>query len=110
MTKKRKAGAPPVTRKPRAASKIMLHAWGNESGFLELVDEVRAARTVGDILREARERQGLTQAELAKLVGTTQSAVSRLEEADRTIKLGTIQRIAKALEHRVQIRLAAVKS
>lgn len=33
----------------------------------------------GDLIREARRRAGLTQRELAELLGTTQSAIARLE-------------------------------
>ncbi|MCI0652012.1 MAG: helix-turn-helix domain-containing protein [Planctomycetes bacterium] len=62
---------------------------------------MQTARTVGDLLREAREQQGMTRAGLAKLVGTTQSAVSRMDEADHTIKLSTILRMAAALHRRV---------
>lgn len=36
-------------------------------------------------LREARERAGLTQAELAELVGTSQPQIRRLEAGDRTL-------------------------
>jgi ribosome-binding protein aMBF1 (putative translation factor) len=47
------------------------------------------------LVREMREGAGLTQAELARKVGTTQSAIARLEDAEYTGRsLTTLQRIA----------------
>jgi transcriptional regulator with XRE-family HTH domain len=54
----------------------------------------------------AREGAGLTQGQLAKLVGTTQSVISRLEDADyEGHSLSMLRRIAAALHHRVELRL-----
>ena len=48
---------------------------------------------------------GVSQAELARRVGTTQSVISRLEDADYGgHSLALLQRIAAALERRVEIR------
>ena len=48
---------------------------------------------------------GLTQAELAQLVGTTQSVISRLEDADyEGHSLSMLQRIADALHQRLEVR------
>lgn len=58
-------------------------------------------------IRHAREAAGLTQAQLAKKIGTTQSVVSRLEDTDyegHTLKM--LERIAEALKQRVVIHLA----
>jgi transcriptional regulator with XRE-family HTH domain len=52
-----------------------------------------------------RQRAGLSQAELAKRIGTTQSVISRLEDADyEGHSLAMLNRIAAAVERRVEIR------
>lgn len=49
------------------------------------------------LVREMREDAGLTQAELAKNVGTTQSVIARLEDAEYTgHSLAMLERIASA--------------
>ena len=51
------------------------------------------------------------QAELAKRVGTTQSVISRLENADyKGRSLTMLQRIASALNHQIELRLIPAKS
>jgi transcriptional regulator with XRE-family HTH domain len=62
-----------------------------------------AAKAVYDLRKEA----GLTQKELGKLIGTTQSVISRLEDADyEGHSLSMLIRIASALNRRLTIRLA----
>jgi DNA-binding XRE family transcriptional regulator len=59
---------------------------------------------------ELRKKAGLTQKELAKLVGTTASVISRLEDADyEGHSLAMLTRIAEALGKRVEIRFVTVK-
>ncbi len=49
------------------------------------------------LVREMRDAEGLTQAELAKRVGTTQSVIARLEDAEYTgHSLAMLERIAAA--------------
>jgi transcriptional regulator with XRE-family HTH domain len=64
-----------------------------------------------EVLR-ARAEAGLTQAEVAALIGTTQSAVARLESAElrHSPSIATLQRYARALGYRVQIRLVKDKA
>ena len=50
----------------------------------------------GSLAREARRRAGLTQAELGRRVGTTQSAVARLERGGTEPSLERLGRIARA--------------
>ena len=60
------------------------------------------------LVREMRENAGLTQAELAKKVGTTQSVIARLEDAEYTgHSLAMLERIATACG--VALRLHAEK-
>jgi phage-related protein/DNA-binding XRE family transcriptional regulator len=63
-----------------------------------------------EVLR-ARARAGLTQAEVAKRVGTTQSAIARLESGagKHSPSVATLQRYARALGFRLEIRLVRVR-
>lgn len=53
---------------------------------------------VADKVAERRQEKGLSQRELAELVGTTQSAIARLERGGRPPRIDTLLRIADALE------------
>ncbi len=58
-----------------------------------------------------RTQASLSQAELAKLVGTTQSVISRLEDADYDgHSLNMLRRIARALNCRIEVRFIAEKA
>jgi DNA-binding XRE family transcriptional regulator len=73
------------------------------------LEEERANAEVARKINELRETAGMTQAELAKLVGTTPSVISRLEDADYEGHwLSILRRIAAALDKRVEIRFVAV--
>ncbi|SJZ45263.1 Helix-turn-helix [Pilibacter termitis] len=50
-----------------------------------------------------RDKAGLTQKELATLVGTSQSAIARLENGDTIPTVQTLNKIAKALHQKVRI-------
>jgi DNA-binding XRE family transcriptional regulator len=59
-----------------------------------------------DEVLKARAESGLTQNEVASRVGTTQSAIARLESVQpkHSPSIATLQRYAKALGYRVEIR------
>ncbi|MEE8560281.1 MAG: helix-turn-helix transcriptional regulator [Alphaproteobacteria bacterium] len=57
----------------------------------------------------ARVRAGLTQAELAERMGTTQSAVARIESGRRLPSMKTLLRYAKATGSRPLVKLVAVE-
>jgi len=54
--------------------------------------------SVGTLIRDARKQRGLTQQELADVLGTSQSAVHRIESGGQNLSLEMINRIATALE------------
>ena len=48
---------------------------------------------LGAMLQQARQAQGLTQAQLAELAGTDKSYISKLEKDLKDVRLSTLQRI-----------------
>ena len=57
-------------------------------------EKARAAYEFGKQVRELREARGWSQAHLASLLGTTQSAIARLEAGGSDPRLSTIQRMS----------------
>lgn len=66
-----------------------------------LADEFDMARE----LITARSRAGLTQADVAQRMGTTQSVIARLEGGKRHPSMRTVQRYAQACGARAVVRL-----
>jgi len=58
-------------------------------------------------LTKARLRAGLSQAELAQRMGTSQSAIARMENGRSLPSMTTILRLAEATGSRLHLRLAA---
>jgi predicted transcriptional regulator len=81
---------------------------GDDADLHRMIAEETINAQVARMIFDARSRAGLTQKELAKLVGTTQSVIARLEDADyRGHSLTLVNRIASALKLRIDIRLIA---
>jgi len=68
------------------------------------LEEERVNAQVARTIRELRQDAGLTQKQLAELIRTTQSVISRLEDADyEGHSLSMLDRIARALNRRVRV-------
>jgi ribosome-binding protein aMBF1 (putative translation factor) len=66
----------------------------------------RVNAEVAKTIYELRKKGGLTQKELAHMVGTTQSVISRLEDADyEGHSLSMLHRIAMALNRRLSVQM-----
>jgi HTH-type transcriptional regulator / antitoxin HipB len=68
----------------------------------------RAIRLAMEI-RALREARGLSQRELAERVGTTQSAIARLEGGNISPSLPTLDKIAEALDAELSVGLVDLK-
>lgn len=60
---------------------------------------------VGVLLRQAREKAGMTQADVARRLRTKKSAISRIENHAEDIRLSTIQKYAKALGKNLRVEI-----
>jgi len=77
---------------------------------LKALEEARADDEVARKIFDLRRKAGLTQAQLAKLTGTTASVICRLEDAEyQGHSLAMLRRIATALNQRVEIRFVPVR-
>ena len=58
---------------------------------------------IGVMLKNARERAGLTQAEVARKLHTQKSAISRMENHAEDIRLSTLDKFANAIGKKLEI-------
>ena len=63
-------------------------------------------RQLAAALKNARKAKGLVQMPLAGKIGTTQSAISRLEHGTGDLPLSTLRKLAAALGLRLDITLS----
>ena len=60
---------------------------------------------IGELVQELRRHAQLTQRELAERVGTSQSAIAKLEQGESNPTIGTIERCAEAAGFAVRLTL-----
>ena len=99
----------PRKRKPTADALEILHRryYEGRPDRLSALEEERANAEIARNIYMLRSKAGLTQQQLARLVGTTPSVICRLEDADyEGHSLSMLRRIAAALDTRIEIRFA----
>lgn len=67
------------------------------------------AGNIGELVAKARMSEGLTQAELALRMGTTQSAIARLEAGKSNPTFSTVEKALRACGHTLQPQAKAFK-
>lgn len=99
-------------RKPTRDALEILHRryYAGKPDRLKKLEEARANEEIARRIHELRTAAGLTQGELAKLIGTTASVICRLEDANyEGHSLGMLRRIGAALNQRVEIRFVPIR-
>src|SRR5262245_49933219 len=95
----------------RDALKIIDRMIGNDAELRQMIAKEAINAQIAQMICDARTQAGLTQKELADLVGTKQPVIARLEDADyRGHSLFMLQRIAAALHQRLEVRLVPIAS
>ncbi|MEX2316542.1 MAG: helix-turn-helix transcriptional regulator [Pirellulales bacterium] len=90
--------------KTRNAMRIIAHMIGDDAELRQYVADARASSEIAQVVYDLRTGAGLTQKEMADLVGTGQSAIARLEDADyEGHSLSMLNRIAEALNCHIQL-------
>ena len=99
-------------QKPKSEALEYLHEKivGDDPALQAQLEEELANLEVASQLYTLRQEAGLTQTELANLVGTRQSVISRLEDADYDgHSLSMLNRIARALGRSIQITFPKIE-
>lgn len=92
--------------KTRNALEILEHLIGDDAELRQMIAEETVNAAVARMIYEARTKSGLTQRQLADLVGTKQPVIARLENADYAgHSLTILSRIASALNQRLLVTM-----
>ena len=84
---------------------------GARKGFTQAYDALELEYQVAGQMLKARARAGLTQDAVAERMGTTKSAISRLESAGKHApSLATLKRYASAVGCELQVKLVPHKA
>lgn len=96
-------------KKTKDAVEILRKRMETNPHLKALVEEERVNYQAALAIHEGRKKAGMTQAQLANEIGTTQSVISRLEDADyRGHTLKMLEQIAEALDRHVEIKFIPV--
>jgi ribosome-binding protein aMBF1 (putative translation factor) len=91
------------------AIKILDRMIGEDRDLRQLANEAMVNAEVAQLIHDVRSKAKLTQKQLAELVGTTQSVIARLEDADyEGHSLSMLQRIAAAVNKRLELRFVSL--
>lgn len=84
---------------PQSDALAILHSWIRDDATMQrLLAEERSNAAIARQIYMLRTRRGLTQKQLAELIGTKQPVIARLEDADyRGHSLAMLYRIGAAL-------------
>lgn len=87
--------------------KTLKDEWMRDPAFRAEYDRLKPEFALALALIEARTKARLTQAEVARKMGTTQSVVARIESGQNPPNLKTLERYANAVGRRIEVKLVA---
>jgi predicted transcriptional regulator len=83
----------------------------DDPALQDLLREASLNAKVAQLIYTSRKQAGLTQQQLADLIGTKQSVIARLEDADyEGHSLSMLQRIGEALGQRIEIQMVPTEA
>jgi ribosome-binding protein aMBF1 (putative translation factor) len=92
-------------RRTRDGLAILNEITGKDPVLRERIADAKVDLRVAELIYETRTAAGLTQKQLADLIGSKQSAIARLEDADyEGHSLTMLSRIAAALHQTLEVR------
>lgn len=105
-----------ATKAKASKTKAPTHKWGDvrarwmkDPALVKEYNRIAPAMELAFALAEARASAGLTQAQIARKMKTSQSAVARLERGGVKPSFAMAQRYARALGKRLVIELVAAE-
>jgi ribosome-binding protein aMBF1 (putative translation factor) len=81
--------------------------WMKDPAFRAEYEKLKPEFALALALVKARTRAGMTQADVARKMRTTQSVVARIESGRNPPNLKTLERYASAVGRRIQVKLVA---
>lgn len=95
-----------MKRKKDDLDRLVESALKEDPSFAEKLEKADQAWDIAFQIHDLRKKAELTQTQLAKLVGTRQSNIARIESADYTgYTFKTLEKVTKALKSRLQVRI-----
>ncbi|MEH2347487.1 MAG: helix-turn-helix transcriptional regulator [Nostoc sp.] len=97
--------------KTNDALKILQQITSEDSEMEEMIKESSLNAELAQLIYRARTQAGLTQQQLANRIGTKQSVIARVEDAEyEGHSLSMLQKIARALNQRLEVHLIPIAS
>jgi DNA-binding XRE family transcriptional regulator len=87
--------------------KILKDEWMKDPAFRSEYQRLAPEFALARELVRARTKARMTQAQVARRMGTTQSVVARIESGQNVPNLKTLEKYARAVGRRIEVKLVA---
>jgi transcriptional regulator with XRE-family HTH domain len=84
--------------------------WSEDPAYKAAYDDLEAEFALAQAIAEARSRAGLTQAEVAQRMHTTQSNIARLEAGRTSPSTRTLEKFAEAVGAKLKISFEPLRA